>query len=549
MVLKIPVLNDDATHTYATAGTHIVSITGAFPRIYFAKDRNNAYAFKLYEVVQWGDNLWTSMEGTFTKCSNLSITATDVPDLSAVTNMSGMFASSGVNQDLSSWNVGNVRDMSNMFSDGFAFNQDLSNWDVGNVTNMLGMFSGATSFNQDLSNWDVGNVTNMLGMFLEAASFNQDLSSWNVGNVTNMEWMFVGATSFDQDLSNWNVGNVTNMYAMFSNATSFNGDLAGWNVENVTDMGFMFYEATSFNRDLSSWDVGNVINMIQMFTRATSFNGDLSSWNVSTVEDMGGMFISTPFNQDISSWNVGSVWYMWEMFSGATSFDQDISNWNVGNVEDMSNMFKDATAFNQNLSRWDVSSVTDMGEMFSGATSFDQDLGDWDIGSIVDSGFSLGMRNMFVSTGLSAANYDAALIGWSTDTSGSPNDNDDDIPSDIKFHAGDSQYCAVDERGILTGTYSWEITDGGTHSSCSISEPFITKWQTTGPNGSITIPTTGTGYYYSVDWGDGTGDTGLTDDATHTYATANTYTVSITGVFPRIYFTKDINGAYNFKTL
>ena len=65
------------------------------------------------------------------------------------------------------------------------FNQDLSAWDVGNVTNMSRMFSNAYSFNQDLSAWDVSNVTNMSEMFYEASSFNQDLSAWNVSNVTN----------------------------------------------------------------------------------------------------------------------------------------------------------------------------------------------------------------------------------------------------------------------------------------------------------------------------------------------------------------------------
>ena len=32
-------------------------------------------------------------------------------------------------------------------------------WNVGNVTDMYYMFGNATAFNQDLSSWDVGNVT------------------------------------------------------------------------------------------------------------------------------------------------------------------------------------------------------------------------------------------------------------------------------------------------------------------------------------------------------------------------------------------------------
>lgn len=65
---------------------------------------------------------------------------------------------------------------------------------------------------------------------------------------------------------------------------------------------------------------------------------------------------------------------------------------------------------------------------------------------------------------------------------------------------------------------------------------FITKWQTLNANESITIPTLSTGYNYSVDWGDGNTSTAQTANATHSYAIAGIYTVTITGTFPRIYF-------------
>lgn len=67
------------------------------------------------------------------------------------------------------------------------------------------------------------------------------------------------------------------------------------------------------------------------------------------------------------------------------------------------------------------------------------------------------------------------------------------------------------------------------------SEPFRTKWKTTRPNESITIPTTGSGYKYTIDWGDGNVQRELTGTATHTYAVAGTYTVSLSGAFPRIF--------------
>ena len=52
----------------------------------------------------------------------------------------------------------------------------------------------------------------------------------------------------------------------------------------------------------------------------------------------------------------------------------------------------------------------------------------------------------------------------------------------------------------------------------------------------FTIPTTGTGYNYDVDWGDGTTSTGVTGNITHTFPSVGNYVVKISGAFPRIYF-------------
>jgi surface protein len=303
-----------------------------------------------------------------------------------VIDMSGIFSGATTfNDNISSWNVGNVTNMSNMFDGATSFNQDISNWNVGNVTNMSGMFVGATSFNQDLNNWNVGNVTSMDAMFFLANSFNGNISSWNVGNVTNMSVMFNEATSFNQDISNWDVGNVTNMSNMFNGATSFNQDISNWNVGNVTSMSSMFNGAIIFNRDISNWNVGNVTSMSSMFNYATSFNQDISNWNVENVTNMSGMFIgANSFNQDLNNWNVGNVTTMDFMFYEATSFNQDLNNWNVGNVTNMTGMFRGATSFNGNISNWNIGNVTNMSNMFDGATSFNQDISNWDVSNVTD---------------------------------------------------------------------------------------------------------------------------------------------------------------------
>ena len=74
---------------------------------------------------------------------------------------------------------------------------------------------------------------------------------------------------------------------------------------------------------------------------------------------------------------------------------------------------------------------------------------------------------------------------------------------------------------------------------------FITTWETTEDQQSITIPINKIPYNnngdryvynYTVDWGDGTTTTNHTDIATHVYSTSGTQTITITGTFPAICF-------------
>ena len=74
----------------------------------------------------------------------------------------------------------------------------------------------------------------------------------------------------------------------------------------------------------------------------------------------------------------------------------------------------------------------------------------------------------------------------------------------------------------------------------TLTDDFVTTWRVTAgaeAARTITIPTTGGGYDYTVNWGDDTTlDTNQTGNAMHIYAAAGTYTVRISGSFPRIYF-------------
>ncbi|MDR9418276.1 BspA family leucine-rich repeat surface protein [Gracilimonas sp.] len=259
----------DRSHLYIEAGTYTVRISGVFPHFqivesYSASEYEKENAVKLQSIDQWGDVVWESMRGAFWSAENMIYNATDVPNLSQVTNMEGMFTGAK------------------------SFNGDLSNWDVSNVTTMRGAFSGASSFNGNISTWDVSSVEDLGGMFNLAESFNRDLSNWDVSSVTNMERTFYGASSFNADLSNWDVSNVTTMANMFHSAKSFKGDLSIWDVSKVTRMEKMFFGAELFNADLSSWSVSKVRNMERMFAGAESFDADLSNWYITNLLHYSG---------------------------------------------------------------------------------------------------------------------------------------------------------------------------------------------------------------------------------------------------------------------
>ncbi|MPV86863.1 BspA family leucine-rich repeat surface protein [Ostreibacterium oceani] len=228
-----------------------VEITGAFPRIFISGQPPQRTQIRT--VSQWGTIAWQSMEAAFLSALNLQVTATDTPDLSAVTDLTGMFVNTpamtgaGANWD---WDVSSVTNMQSMFSGAPNFNQDIGDWDTSSVTNMEAMFSNALNFNQDIGDWDVSNVTNMEGIFQQAANFNGDVGNWDTSSVTDMGTMFGGASSFNQDIGDWDTSSVTNMDFMFTSASSFNQDLGDWDTSSVTNMEFMFLDAVDFNQDL-----------------------------------------------------------------------------------------------------------------------------------------------------------------------------------------------------------------------------------------------------------------------------------------------------------
>lgn len=467
------------TLTFPSAGTYRLTITGAFTHM---TNGGNPDAQKLLSVEQWGSVSWTSMNNTFSGCTNVVINAPDNPNLAGCTSLRQMFeAASSVNTGLENWNVSTIQDFTNMFAGASSFNGDISGWNMVGATNLTGMFAGASLFNQDINGWNVSNVTNMQSTFRGAASFNQNINNWNVSSVTRMSGCFSEMANFNQPLDNWDMSSVTDADQMFSNAVAFNQDISGWDVSNVNNFAEMFSGATHFNQGIGVWNMSNCTYAAGMFQNATSFNHDISNWNMANNTSIGYMFSgATSFNQDIGGWDVGNVTDMYGVFMDATSFNQDLSSWNTSNCTYMDSMFKGATSFNSNIDNWDVSDVTHLTAMFNNASSFNQNLGSWNVGQVVD------MTDIFHNSGLSHTNYDNILIGWA------------DLPvlqSNVTLGAQTNTYCnGAAAHELLELDYNWIFFDLGEFCIPAPIIPTISSFTPTTASTGVTVTITGIGF-------------------------------------------------------
>ena len=198
-------VNGDQTITFASAGDYDISISGAFPRIFF---NNTGDKLKIIDIKQWGNIAWNNFTQAFEGCVNMQLTATDAPDLSNVDSLKVMFrACATLDANFNHWDVSNIITLGQMFYFCTNFNSPLSNWDVSNVED-LSFFARSTSFNQDLSSWTTSNIESLNDAFNDTPYDGTGVSNWNVSGVDRMRRTF-NASSFNQDISSWDIRKVT----------------------------------------------------------------------------------------------------------------------------------------------------------------------------------------------------------------------------------------------------------------------------------------------------------------------------------------------------
>ncbi|MBK7223402.1 MAG: DUF285 domain-containing protein [Saprospiraceae bacterium] len=499
----------------------------------------------------------------------------------SVTNMQSMFeGASAFNQPIGSWNTASVTNMSAMFWYASAFNQPIGSWNTASVTNMSRMFNWASAFNQPIGSWNTASVSDMESMFSKASAFNQPIGNWNTSSVIHMSFMFFGASAFNQPIGSWNTSAVTQMAYMFQNASAFDQPIGNWNTSSVIHMTSMFFGASTFNQPIGNWNTSTVIFMDYMFQNASAFNHPIGNWNTSSVNYMGNMFLgASAFNQNIGNWNTSAVYDMSSMFLGASAFNQPIGNWDLSGsgaylAGMLDNCGMNCDNYSATLTGWSNNPSTPPGGILDASgrqygtnavaarNSLINTLG-WTINGDSPSGnicLSAPQCTALSSPANGSTNISLATnISWSASpsatgykltistTSGGTNilnnqdlgnvttyDPPSNLPSNATIYVKIIPYNSIgDAMGCMEESF--------TTASLSLND-FVTIWKTDNPgtsnSTSITIPATGTGYNYDVDWNnDGVYDQlGITGSVTHDYGVAGTYTLRIKGSFPRIYF-------------
>lgn len=203
------------TCTYSDEGRHTIRIGGTFPQIYV---NNAGDRLKIMSVDQWGTGAWRSMDSAFRGAENMDVKATDVPNLTNVTSLQGMFDTAhSLKGEGANWQ-----------------------WNTSNVTTTANMFHGAGQFNQNIGAWNMGNVTSAGHMFAYAGAFNNggssSIASWNTAKLEYADSMFEWADSFNQPIGLWNMTKAHAMVRMLANARAFNQSLAGWQLTSLQDV-------------------------------------------------------------------------------------------------------------------------------------------------------------------------------------------------------------------------------------------------------------------------------------------------------------------------
>jgi surface protein len=521
-------------------------------------------------------------------------------DVSNVTDMSFMFNNTyAFNQNINDWDVSNVTNMQAMFSGASAFNQDISNWDVSSLENAFAMFNNAhlsvTNYDALLNGWS--QLTLQSSVTFEINSYYSEASTNARGAIIdNYNW-----TIYDIDLLtdiDDTIPPEVTLYGDENQVIKYGSSYIELGASAFDDRDGAITASTT---DIIDVNTAGVYTLTYHATDSAGNTANATRRVTVLAEDTTAPVItlkgesSITLEQDEAYVELGAI--------AIDSGDGVLTTVITGNVNDkvtgtytVTYTATDSAGNEDSITRTiivpDDSSapiITLNGDSvikLTTGTSYTE-LGatanDWREGEITnitidDSDVEINTKGTYTVSYRAADSLNNSTVIYRTVEVLDPDNTDPVITitggSTIEwtedFDFNDFGAVASDGRdgditvtqtndidtstpGTYTITYSATDAAGNTQTSTRTVEvvastAFITTWDMPTDDLELTIPTLGSGYDYSVNWGDGTIDNNLTDSATHTYSAEGEYTVEITGVFPRLYFA-DRTGIDNEKLL
>ena len=434
-------ITGDISHTYAS-GAHEIAIYGEFPAFKIEVSKRN----NLLEIMQWGDISWRTMKDAFAGTTMMTYSATDTPDLSNATDISGMFDGCVLfNGAIGGWDVGSITDMSSMLEGAAVFDHSLGSFNISSVSDMTNMLSGSglsqVSYDTTLIGWAQNSVIPS-GITMGAsglsycdgedartelvADYNWDIvgddwgcpvsqafiTTWRTTNaeesitiLTNSDYTYNYNVDWENDgtIDDYNVtGDLSHTYPLPGNyQVAIYGNFPHFLAKRFSNLNSQLI-------DINQWGSIEWLSMTESFENC--FNLEYSATDLpdlSQVDDLNETFhVCNRFNGDVGGWDVSNITSMQRTFSNARLFNQDLNDWDVRNVRDMSFMFQDAQRFNKPLNKWKTDMATNLTFMFAQTHAFNQSLDSLNVSNVTDMSF------MFSG----ATAFNKPLNGWKTNS-------------------------------------------------------------------------------------------------------------------------------------
>lgn len=216
------------THEYPSSDLYTIVISGTF---YGIKNGDNATSQNkgaVRAIQQWGKLRIGSFGQAFRGLPNMTVTATDILDVSMETSMdSFMREAKAVTTipNIGLWDVRNVVYMGSLFSNAFLANPNVENWVTSSLVKMGNTFY-YSAFDRNIGGWDVTGVDN----------FSQCLNRGGHGTISR--------SNYDAILAGWGSQNVKTNMVMHASANYTLGSVGevgrnallgkGW---SINDMG------------------------------------------------------------------------------------------------------------------------------------------------------------------------------------------------------------------------------------------------------------------------------------------------------------------------